>query len=71
MTPSAAESLAQARRHGDLVERARLMMLEHARAKRAAILAAHREGMSIRGIAEELGCSPAVIQAAVRAARNE
>ncbi len=46
-------------------------MLEHARARRAAILAAHQDGLSIRAIAEQLGCSPAVVHAAVRAAREE
>jgi transposase len=46
-------------------------MLASARARRAAILEAHQAGMSIRQIAAELGCSPAVVQNAVRAARAE
>jgi DNA-directed RNA polymerase specialized sigma24 family protein len=71
MTPSAVEALAAARRHGGISEQARLSMLEHARQRRAAILKAHLEGISIRRIAEELGCSPAVVQSAIRAAREE
>jgi hypothetical protein len=64
-------SLAAARRHGNEVETARQKMLASARARRAAILEAHQAGMSIRRIAAELGCSPAVVQNAVRAARAE
>jgi DNA-binding NarL/FixJ family response regulator len=71
MTPAATAALTAARRHAGLVEKARFAMLEHARARRAAILTAHQDGLSIRAIAEELGCSPAVIQAAVRAARDD
>jgi DNA-directed RNA polymerase specialized sigma24 family protein len=64
-------SLAAARRHGDEVEAARQKMLASARERRAAIIEAHQAGMSIRRIAAELGCSPAVVQNAVRAARAE
>ena len=71
MSESAAEALLDARRHAGLAEQARLAMLEHARARRTAILAAHQAGMSIRRIAEELGCSPTVVQAALRLARGE
>jgi uncharacterized protein (DUF433 family) len=46
-------------------------MLEHAKARRSAILAAHQAGISIRRIADELGCSPTVVQAALRIARGE
>jgi DNA-directed RNA polymerase specialized sigma24 family protein len=71
MTEPAAEALLNARRHAGLAEQARLAMLEHAKARRTAILAAHQTGMSIRRIAEELGCSPTVVQAALRLARGE
>jgi DNA-directed RNA polymerase specialized sigma24 family protein len=71
MTPSVSEALAEARRHGDLAERARQAMVEHARARRAAIWSAHCAGLSIRRIAAELGCSPTVVQSAVTAARDE
>jgi DNA-directed RNA polymerase specialized sigma24 family protein len=71
MTDSTDEALLDARLHGGLAEQARLMMLEHAKARRSAILAAHQAGMSIRRIAEELGCSPTVVQAAIRIARGE
>jgi DNA-directed RNA polymerase specialized sigma24 family protein len=71
VTPASDAALSAARMHAGLVERARATMLEHARAKRAAVLAAHQDGLSIRVIAEELGCSPAVVQAAIRAARQE
>jgi Homeodomain-like domain len=64
-------SLAAARRHGNEVETARQKMLASARARRAAIFEAHQAGISIRRIAAELGCSPAVVQNAVRAARAE
>jgi hypothetical protein len=64
------DSLAAARRHGNELETARQKMLVSARARRAAILEAHRAGMSIRQIAE-LGRSPAVVLHAVRAARAE
>ncbi len=71
MTPAATAAVWAARMHAGLVEQARATMLVHARAKRAAILAAHQDGLSIRAIAEQLGCSSAVVQAAVRAACNE
>jgi DNA-directed RNA polymerase specialized sigma24 family protein len=71
MTDAVAEALVEARRHAGLAERARLAMLEHAKARRAAILIAHQSGMSIRRIAEELGCSPTVVQAALRLGRTE
>ncbi len=71
MTPAVTAALSAARMHAGLVEQARVTMLEHARARRAAILAAHQDGLSIRAIAEQLGCSPAVVHAAVRAAREE
>jgi DNA-directed RNA polymerase specialized sigma24 family protein len=71
MIDSVAEALLAARRHGGLAERARLAMLEHAKARRSAILAAHQAGISIRRIADELGCSPTVVQAALRIARGE
>jgi hypothetical protein len=67
----AGDALEVARRRGTETEAARQRMLASARARRAAILAAHRAGMSIRRIAAELGCSPAVVQDAVRAARVE
>ncbi|GAA1395940.1 helix-turn-helix domain-containing protein [Catellatospora coxensis] len=66
-----AHALVDARRHGGLAEQARMAMLEHAKARRNAILAAHRAGMSVRRIAEELGCSPTVVQTALRIARAE
>jgi DNA-directed RNA polymerase specialized sigma24 family protein len=71
MTPAATAALSAARRHASLLEKARVAMLEHAQARRAAILTAHQDGLSIRAIAEELGCSPAVVQTAVRAARED
>ncbi len=66
-----AAALATARQHATDTEAARQRMLTSARARRAAILDAHRAGMSIRQIAAELGCSPAVVQDAVRTARVE
>jgi hypothetical protein len=66
-----ADPLAVARRHADETAAAREQMLVSARARRAAILEAHRRGMSIRRIASELGCSAAVVQEAVRVARAE
>jgi len=71
MNDPANDALLDARRHGSLAEQARLAMLNHAKARRSAILAAHRTGMSVRRIAQELGCSPAVVQAALRLARGE
>lgn len=71
MTPAATAALSAARMHAGLAEQARLAMLKHARARRAAILTAHQDGLSIRAIADQLGCSAAVVQAAVRAARDE
>jgi hypothetical protein len=71
MNPAAAEALSLARHHGALGEQARLAMLEHAQARRSAILAAHRAGLSMRRIADELSCSSAVVQAAIRAARTD
>lgn len=68
MTDNAAEALLDAPQHGELAEQARLAMLNHAKARRAAILVAHEAGMSIRKIAAELGCSPAVVQGALRLA---
>ncbi len=65
------DPLAAARRHSSDSEMARQKMLSSARARRTAILEAHRSGMSIRQIAAELGCSPAVVQNAVRTARAE
>jgi hypothetical protein len=65
------DSLAAARHHGNELETARQKMLASARARRGAILEAHHAGLSIRRIAAELGCSPAVVQNAVRAAREE
>jgi transposase-like protein len=67
----AGAALEMARRRGTETEAARQRMLASARARRAAILAAHRAGMSIRRIAAGLGCSPAVVQDAVRAARAD
>jgi DNA-directed RNA polymerase specialized sigma24 family protein len=67
----AGDPLAVAKRHASDSEAARKQMLSSARARRAAILEAHRAGMSIRQIAAELGCSPAVVQNAVRMARAE
>ncbi|GAA2371008.1 hypothetical protein Cme02nite_44800 [Catellatospora methionotrophica] len=67
----ATDALVAARRHADLAEEARISMLEHARARRGAIMAAHQAGMSIRRIAEQLGCSAAVVQTALRLARVE
>jgi DNA-binding NarL/FixJ family response regulator len=64
------DSLA-ARCHGNELETARQKMLASARARHAAILEAHRAGMSIRQIAAALGRSPAVVLNAVRAARAE
>jgi hypothetical protein len=69
--PGHGDPLAEARRHGMDTEAARQQMLASARARREAILEAHRAGMSIRRIATELGCSPAVVQDAVRTARAE
>jgi len=76
-SPSEGESaealtaLAAARQLGADTEAARRRMMAGARARRAAILEAHRAGMSVRKIAGELGCSPAVVQEAIRAARAE
>ncbi|WP_239335515.1 helix-turn-helix domain-containing protein [Frankia sp. CiP3] len=66
-----ARALAAARRLGAEAEAARQQMMAGARARRAAILDAHRAGMSVRKIAVELGCSPAVLQDAIRTARGE
>jgi hypothetical protein len=43
MTPAATAALSAAPMHAGLVEQARVAMLEHARARRAAILAAHSD----------------------------
>lgn len=67
----ASRALAAARRLGADAEAARRQMMAGARARRAAILEAHRAGMSVRKIAAELGCSPAVVQDAIRMARTE
>ncbi len=61
------DALRRARRAGTLVEQARQDMLAHARDRRHAIADAHRH-LSVRRIAAELGCSPSVVQAALRAA---
>jgi len=72
LTPrNVSDPLAAAQRHANDAEIARQKMLLSARARRVAILEAHRSGMSIRQIAAELGCSPAVVQNAIRAARAE
>jgi hypothetical protein len=68
---SALSALAAARQLGADTEIARQQMMARARARRAAILEAHRGGMSVRKIAGELGCSPAVVQEAIRAAKGE
>lgn len=61
------DALRRARSAGTLVEQARQDMLAHARDRRHAIADAHRH-LSVRRIAAELGCSPSVVQAALRAA---
>jgi DNA-binding NarL/FixJ family response regulator len=68
---AAAAALERARRLGARTEDARQRMLSAARARRAAILDAHRGGLSVRQIAQELGCSPAVVQEALRSARTD
>ena len=68
---AAADPLAEARRHADETATAQEQMLASARARRAAILQAHRSGMSVRRIAAELGCSAAVVQEAIRLGRAE
>ncbi len=59
-------ALQRARLAGKLVEQARQDMLAHAWDRQRAIAEAH-EHLSVRRIAAELGCSPSVIQAALRA----
>ena len=51
-------------------EEARQRMLAAARRRQECILGLHASGLSVRKIAERLGSSPAVIQAALRAAKG-
>lgn len=51
------------------VEVARQQMLAHARDRQEAVLAASRH-LSVRGLAQALDCSPAVVQGLLRAARK-
>lgn len=67
----AIDPLAAARRHAEETAAAQEQMLASARARRAAILEAHDNGMSVRRIAAELNCSPAVVQEAIRLGRTE
>lgn len=64
-------ALERARVAGSLAEQARQGMMERARQRQQAIAQAHKHA-SVRRIAAELGCSPSVVQAALRAAaKNE
>lgn len=59
--------LERARREGSATEEARLVMLTHARRRQEAVLELNQDhGLSIRAIANALGCSASVIQKVVR-----
>ncbi|XAS68557.1 hypothetical protein V3C33_04420 [Micrococcaceae bacterium Sec5.7] len=59
----------QAKDLGELSEQLRQKQLTAARRRQEAILSLHAVGLSIRQIATQLGCSAAVVQASVRAAK--
>lgn len=51
-------------------EGARQLMLQASSRRQEAIFGLHVSGASVRAIASQLGCSPAVVQNAIRQARN-
>lgn len=53
-----------------LTEAARNAMLSSAARRQEGIFGLHASGMSVRGIASKLGCSPAVVQNAIAQARS-
>lgn len=61
-----ADIIAAARALGIEVERHRLAMIDASGERRAALRELRRRGMSIRRIASEIGCSPAVVQQSTR-----
>jgi DNA-binding CsgD family transcriptional regulator len=66
-TPSIEKLLEVARSEGLSAEASRLQMMEHAARRQKAVLDLTVEhGLSVRRIAVELGCSPSVIQKALR-----
>lgn len=62
--------IGEARQSGSDCESARLLMLTTARQRQEGIFSLHVLGMSIRQIATHLGCSPAVIQGALKTAKE-
>lgn len=60
----------EARQSGTNCEAARLLMLATARQRQEGIFSLHVLRMSIRQIAARLGCSPAVIQSALKTAKG-
>ncbi len=66
----AAQALSDAREATREVHQARDWMLSAASRRQQALLQAHRTGLSVRQIASQLGCSPAVVQHAIQTART-
>lgn len=66
---AAADAVASAKVATEAVHAARAAMILHAEERRDACLAAHRAGVSIRRLADELGLSPGAVQRVVETAR--
>jgi transposase len=60
----------EALRYGREVEEARQRMMQAASLRHEAIFGLHAAGLSVRSIASKIGCSPSVVQNAVRQARS-